>query len=463
MKKYIFIIVCFLNIGIAFPQTIEIKIKNLENKKAYISSLNGEKVTLIDSVNAITKEKFQFNLDNPKYHTGFYRLSFDKNNQSRLGRAQTEWIDFVNDDENVSIITNANKVLDSLYIVDSESNKLFYSFLKLNKAYKTKTELLQLILARYPQDDVYYKTTQKRLTQLQNEYIELVNVTAQKKPQSFIAKYIRSAQLPVVDISIPIDKQLAYLKSHALDNVDFNNSLLIDSDVFTNKTIEYLTYYRNPQLPLELLEKEFMVAVDSILNRAKVNQLVYQHIVEYLIDGFKKFGFDKILDYIVESYVIKDDLCLDVKTEGLIKRRIDQAKFLKIGNSVPEIVLPDVNGKQMELNKIKSEKVLIVFYTSWCPHCKELLPKLNELYITLRENKIKVLAVSLDSKKDDWQNFTNANCQSLINVSDLKGWEGKAATDYFIYATPTMFLVDRDKKIIRKPMTVDNVKGLLKE
>ncbi len=469
MKKYIFTIICFLNIGIAFPQTLVVKIKNLETEKAYISSLSGEKVTLIDSVNAFTKEKFQFNLDNPKYNTGFYRLSFDKNNQSRLGRAQTEWIDFVNDDEDVNITTNAKNVpalpagrLDSLHVVSSESNKLYYSFIKLNKAYKTKTELLQLILARYPKEDNYYKTTQDRLTQIQNEYIEFVNVTSQKKPQSFIAKYIRSAQLPVVDISIPLDKQLSYLKAHALDNVDFNNSLLINSDIFSNKTIEYLTYYRNPQLPLELLEKEFMVTVDSILSKAKVNQLVYQHIVEYLIDGFKKFGFDKVLDYIVENYVIKDDLCLDVKTEGLIKRRIDQAKFLKIRDAVPNISLPDISGKEVNLKNINAEKVLIVFYASWCPHCKELLPKLNEFYKTFRKNNIEVLAVSLDSKKDDWQNFINSNCPSFINVSDLKGWDGKASADYFIYATPTMFLIDNEKKIIGKPIIIEEVKALLK-
>ncbi|MCL5031364.1 MAG: DUF5106 domain-containing protein, partial [Bacteroidetes bacterium] len=344
MKIYFSILISILSIGIVFPQTVEIKIKNLENEKAFISSLSGEKATLIDSVNAIGKEKYQFNLDKTKYQTGFYRLSFDKN----------KWIDFVNDDQDVNITTNAKNVTDSLQVISSESNKLYYSFLKLNKAYKTKTELLQLVLTRYPKDDDYYISTQNKLTQLQNEYVQFVNVTAQKNPHSFITKYIKSAQLPVVDISIPVDKQLTYLKIHALDNVDFSNSSLINSDLFTNKTIEYLTYYRNPQLPLELLEKEFMSAVDSILNKAKVNQLVYQHITEYLIDGFKKFGFDKVLDYIVENYVIKDDLCLDGKTEGLIKRKIEQAKNFRIGNTVPNISLTDVAGKEVNLNNINA-------------------------------------------------------------------------------------------------------------
>ena len=452
-KKMIFcfsILSLFFFQSLVFAQSITVHLSNYKLGKVIIYSLSGEKTARIDSVDSNEDGKIFYQPHTQKFHAGFYRLTFNKNTM----------IDFVNDGDDVELKTNANNVLDSLQVVSSESNKLYYSFIKLNKAYKTKTELLQLILVRYPKDDEYYNRTKNRINELQSEYVQFINVTSQANPNSFIAKYIKSAQLPVVDISIPLDKQLAYLKSHALDNVDFNNSLLINSDLFSNKTIEYLTYFRNPQLPLELLEKEFMVAVDSILNKARVNQLVYQHIVEYLIDGFKKFGFDKVLDYIVESYVIKDDLCLDVKTEGLIKRRIDQAKFLKIGNVVPNIIISDLSGKQIELKNITTEKTLIVFYASWCSHCKELLPKLNEFYKTLRENKIEVLAVSLDSKKEDWQNFINSNCSSLINVSDLKGWDGKASADYFIYATPTMFLVDRDMKIIGKPMTFNELKNL---
>ena len=146
------------------------------------------------------KGEFHFSLKNK--HSGFYRLSFDKNKS----------LDFVYDNEEIEIETDANNILESLKVIKSESNKIYYDFVKLNKAYKTKTELLQLILARYPKDDDYYQTTKEKLIQIQEDYLNFVNVTSQTNPKSFIARYVRSAQLPVVDTEIPFDKQLTFLK-----------------------------------------------------------------------------------------------------------------------------------------------------------------------------------------------------------------------------------------------------------
>lgn len=432
---------------LSYSQKLEITINGYD-AKLYISQIAGEKTNLIDSVKGINSN-FILTLSQNNY--GLYRLSFNKN----------KWIDFINDGKDIELKTVAKDLLDSMKVISSESNKLFYQFIRLNKQYKNKTELLQLILARYPKDDPYYEQTKQRLLELQNGYTKFVNITSQKEPDSFIARYIRSAQLPIIDAAIPQDKQLDYLKAHALDYLNFNDASLINSDVFTNKTIEYLTYYRNPQLPKELLEKEFEKAVDKLLNKAKVNQLVYQHITEYLIDGFKKFGFDQILDYIVENYVIKDDLCLDIKTEGMIQRRIQQAKQFKTGSEVPNIILPDSSGKQIDLNKIDSEKILIIFYVSWCPHCKELMPKLKEMYKVQNKQQFEVLAISLDTDRNEWINFIKNNCANWENVSDLKGWDGTALNNYFIYATPTMFLVDKERKIFGKPMTFDDVRKLL--
>ena len=448
MRKYFFALILFTSS--IYSQQIKVNVENIKGNKAMLYSLSGERTTFVDSIYSSNQGEFVYQPKNI-LHNGIYRFLFDIN----------KWIDFIYDGKDIELITDANNVLDSLRVITSESNELFYSYIRLNKTYKTKTELLQLILARYPKDDEYYSQTQKRLVELQNEYKEFVNIDSQKEPNSFIAEYIHSAQLPVIDYEIQPQQQIDYLKTHALDYVDFNNSLLIDSDVFTNKAIEYLTYYRNPQLPKELLEKEFMKAVDTLLNKAKVNQLVYQHITEYLIDGFKKFGFDNVLDYIVDNYVIKDDICLDETLERALQKRIQQEKNFKIGNTVPNIVVQDTAGSIVKLSDIKNDKILILFYASWCPHCQNLVPKLYEYYSKQKEKNFEVLAMSIDSSRTDWINFIKTNNLNWLNVSDLKGWDSQAALDYCIYATPTMFLVDNHLKIIAKPMTIDDVKKIL--
>jgi len=173
----------------AFSQQIDITVKRLNIERALLSSLSGETVTQIDSFNSSGNGRFLFSLDREKNHLGFYRLSFDNK----------KWIDFMHDNEDVTIITDADDILDSLQVISSVSNQLYYSFQKLNTQYKTKSELLQLILARYPKDDPYYTTTQTTLSKLQSEYSTFVSNTSQVKPSSFVARYIRSARLPIVD------------------------------------------------------------------------------------------------------------------------------------------------------------------------------------------------------------------------------------------------------------------------
>ncbi|OGU54798.1 MAG: hypothetical protein A2V66_06810 [Ignavibacteria bacterium RBG_13_36_8] len=452
-KKYkmqknsqVFLIILFLTTH-GYSQQIKIEISNSSFSKAEVSYLEGEKTFFIDSIISKDSGKFSFQIENK--HTGFYRLAFTNN----------LWINFIYDGEDVNLQTNAEAVLDNMKVINSQINELYYDFVRLNKAYKTKTDLLQLILTRYPKDDEYFEVTKNRVAQLQNEYRNFVENVSLQMPNSFIERYVNSSQLPIVDFTLPLEEQLTYLKTHALDKVDFNDTGLIYSDVFTNKSIEYLMYYRNPQLPKELLEKEFMVAVDTLLSKAKVNPLVYQHITDYLIDGFKKFGFDAAIDYIVKNYVIVDDLCLDEETESSIQKRIDQAKLLNVGAIVPNVILPDSNGSEIDLGNLNANKTLIVFYSSWCPHCQELLPELYKLY--KKQNNLEVYAISLDEEKKAWLDFVKTHSLDWINVSDQKGWNSKAASDYYIYATPTMFLVNRDRKIVGKPLTYDELMKLL--
>jgi len=441
VQKYIYTILIFYNFAV-YSQSINIQVSNLNHQTVKLFLLSGENLSFVDSIN-VSEHIFTFQINGEK---GFYRIIFDEN----------KWLNFVYDGNDIRIKTDFNDILDSLKIVKSESNKLYYKFLKLNKDYKTKTELLNVILTHYPKDDEYYSISNSKLKSIQNEYKNFINVESQEKPNSFIARYIKSSQLPIIPENIGQQEQLNYLKNHALDNIDFDDAELISSDIFTNKSIEYLTYYRNPQLPKELLEQEFMKAVDTLLNKAKVNQLVYQHITEYLIDGFKKFGFDKIIDYIIENYVIADDLCLDETLENSIEKRIEQSKKLSIGKKVPNIIMPDKDGKVFDLYYSNSEKTLLVFYSTKCPHCVELLPRLKEL-----QNNIEIRSISLDTNMEEWLKFIEENNLTFTHINDPNGWDGDLATDFYIYATPTMFLLDQEKKIIGKPTSYLELMNLL--
>ena len=446
--KYFFIFVLFVsNFNGISAQTINIKVNNLNKGKAQLSYLRGRNVNFIDSLFS-AKNEFHYTFLKNASHPGMYRLYI----------ADNKWIDLIIDNEDVILSTDADNIIDSMKVISSGSNKLYYDYINLNRKYKIKSTQLLAILDKYSKDNHYYISARNELLQLQNQYLHFINITSQKNVYSFAARYIRSVQFPSVDVNFSVDDKIAYQKSHFLDNIDFDDDDLLYSDAFTIIPLKYLSLFGNPQLSKALLSNEYISAVDTLLNKVKINQLVYQSITECLIDKFKELVFNEVINYIVDHYVIKDDLCLDEKLPNSIQQRIDQSKSFPTRVKVPNIVLPDSTGHEIDLKDISSETTLILFYASWCPHCLKLLPRINDLYIKQQEMKIKILAISLDTNKSDWLNFIRNNNYNWINVSALNGGYRKIVRDYKIYATPSMFLVNGKKELIAIPANIEDLK-----
>jgi hypothetical protein len=71
--------------------------------------------------------------------------------------------------------------------------------------------------------------------------------------------------------------------------------------------------------------------------------------------------------------------------------------------------------------------------------------------------KFEVIAVSIDTSRVDWLNFVRTNNLDWNNVSDLEKWDGQATQDYFIYATPAMFLIDKERKVVVLPKNIEEI------
>ncbi|MEK6616891.1 MAG: thioredoxin family protein, partial [Bacteroidota bacterium] len=124
-----------------------------------------------------------------------------------------------------------------------------------------------------------------------------------------------------------------------------------------------------------------------------------------------------------------------------------------------------MNGK-LNLYQLPTDYTLLLFWATWCPHCVQVVPEIKkavEQYLNPKSQipnlkSLMVVAVSLDTDKEQWQKFvTEKNLLSFINFSEYKGWQSEAVKKFNVYATPTMFLLDKDKKIIAKPETTEQL------
>lgn len=108
--------------------------------------------------------------------------------------------------------------------------------------------------------------------------------------------------------------------------------------------------------------------------------------------------------------------------------------------------------KSARLSDLRSAYTLVVFGASWCPSCQSELSHLSSLYSNWKQLGVEVLFVSLDEKPDEFRNY--ARNFPFISYCDYNKWKSPAVIDYHVFATPTLYLLDANRKIILRPTSV---------
>jgi len=107
-----------------------------------------------------------------------------------------------------------------------------------------------------------------------------------------------------------------------------------------------------------------------------------------------------------------------------------------------------VDGKTVDLSKMRGKVVLIDFWATWCPPCRGEVPNVVAAYKKYHDQGFEIMGVSLDQDKDALVSFTKENGMVWPQYFDGKGWDNEISKEFGIDSIPAMWLVGKDGKVI---------------
>ena len=147
----------------------------------------------------------------------------------------------------------------------------------------------------------------------------------------------------------------------------------------------------------------------------------------------------------------------------LMAARIRALEGVEVDAVAPNFMLPTPEGKEIALYEVKGKLKIIDFWASWCGPCRMENPNMVKLYNDFKEKGLVVVSVSLDEKKDKWEEAIKKDGLTWLHLSDLKGWQGDVIKMYNIDAVPTILVLDENNRIIAKNLRGEKLRALVSE
>lgn len=435
---------------------IKFNINGLKDTTVYLGHFYGESTYVKDTARVNSKGEFTFD-GNKALPSGVYFLVMNK----------TRVFDFViNKDQHFKITTDASAYVQEAKVEGDIDNELFFRNLHnnsdRNKEASPFVKIMQDSLASAEKKNAARSELQK----INEKVMDFQRSVIEKHPDAIVSKIFKANMTP--QIPAPLqgserkDDALEYYREHYWDNFDLaDESLLrLNEPLYRKKVEDYLDrlFMQHP----DTLTK----AINELVQVAKQNQETYKYLVWTATMKYQQpeiMGLDEVFVNVYDTYFASGemDFWANASLKKNLKEQADKYRLSLIGNKAPNMTMLDANEKPRSLHDIKSKYTIIYFFDPDCGFCKKETPVIKNFYDKTPLD-VEVFAVSADTSMSKMRNYIKDMGMNWITVNGPRTYTRPYQEMYDANSTPTIFILDENKKIIAKKLPAARIEEFIK-
>lgn len=429
---------------------IRFEIEGLPDTVCYLVNYYGDKTYITDSANVETGGIVVFQGDSA-LPAGIYILAGQTNNRilEFIGGADHE-VTFISAYEKLPMIDK---------IQGSDENMFFFDYIEFSSAKMSEIEKL-----RKKKKEIQNAETIATL----DEEIDSLNTAVGKyktdfidaHPDAFVASVFSAMKEPDIEAAKKSDSPYRFLVDHYWDDFDLTDERLLRTPLYHRKLNDFFgkVVYQHPD--------SIIAEADRLIDKVTMNRDMFKYTVWFLTFKYETsniMGFDEIFVHMAERYYgTGEAFWADSSVVAAMVKRAKQLRPILLGEKAPELILTDTSGNFVSLHRVQADYTLVFFYEPDCGHCKTETDKIKEWY----DNDtlgLAVFAVCTDTSLAAWKKYIVDRKLDWIHVNGTRSITADYHDLYNISMTPTLFLLDRNKRIIAKRLKTDQLRPFLED
>lgn len=405
MKSVFFKISCIffltiLHFNLVSQVKIDVKIDDINDTILYLMKYKSDKTQSIIDYSSISCNKKTFkNASN--YDEGIYVLTDSKQNplfEILIGK-----------DQKFSLHVEDMMDLNTYKIKGCKETSDYF------KVY-SKTIHDKLYIKALESEMEYFPDNARKIDSTKRELCDYQESMLSKDISSFLNTYIRFIEDSEAD--------------HYFENLPLCDTRILNSRLLKNKLDDYFDNHMANQ-NADVICKN----IDNLISKTNDCHEVRDYILWYLYSRY--FNNDLIYIHLSDNYFSKleiNNLTQNIRNE--IIKRSDVLRKITIGSVSPTFSYTDDEGNKIDLSEINAENLVLFFYKPDCQKCIR-----DKRILGLIKNKQKDLTILYINISED--NYSNVS-QDIIN-------------QYDITTTPTIYVLDKNKRIIAKNIKAEEI------